>query len=56
MNRAPGFSVRLKLALSYAGFLMLAAALLLAAVWFFILAYVPEHAFIVPGSADPSRP
>ena len=52
MNRAPGFSVRLKLALSYAGFLMLAAALLLAAVWFFILAYVPEHAFIVPGSAD----
>ena len=52
MDRAPGFSVRLKLALSYAGFLMLAAALLLAAVWFFILAYVPEHAFIVPGSAD----
>ena len=33
MDRAPGLSVRLKLTLSYAGFLMLAGALLLAAVW-----------------------
>ena len=31
MGRAPGFSARLKLTLSYAGFLMVAGALLLAA-------------------------
>jgi two-component system sensor histidine kinase VanS len=45
-------SVRLKLTLSYAGFLMLAGALLLAAVWLFLLRYVPENALIttpVPG-------
>ncbi|MGF7238307.1 MAG: sensor histidine kinase [Frankia sp.] len=36
MDRAPGLSVRLKLTLSYAGFLMLAGALLLAAVWLFL--------------------
>jgi two-component system sensor histidine kinase VanS len=33
VDRAAGLSVRLKLALSYAGFLMLAGALLLAAAW-----------------------
>ncbi|MFI5476962.1 sensor histidine kinase [Streptomyces cacaoi] len=43
-------SVRLKLALSYTGFLMLAGALLLAAVWLFLLRYVPDRALIVPGS------
>jgi two-component system sensor histidine kinase VanS len=43
-------SVRLKLTLSYAGFLMLAGALLLAAVWVFLLRYVPEQALIVPGT------
>jgi two-component system sensor histidine kinase VanS len=43
-------SVRLKLTLSYAAFLMLAGALLLAAVWVFLLRYVPKQAFIVPGS------
>ena len=37
MDRAPGLSVRLKLTLSYAGFLMLAGALLLAVVWVFLL-------------------
>ena len=42
MDRAPGLSVRLKLTLSYAGFLMVAGALLLAAVWVFLLRYVPE--------------
>ena len=42
MARAPGLSVRLKLTLSYAGFLMLAGTLLLAAVWVFLLRYVPE--------------
>ena len=50
MDRGPGLSVRLKLTLSYAGFLMLAGALLLGAVWLFLLRYVPERALIVPGS------
>ncbi len=50
MDRAPGPSVRLKLTLTYAGFLMLAGALLLAAVWLFLLRYVPDRALIVPGS------
>jgi two-component system, OmpR family, sensor histidine kinase VanS len=36
VDRAPGFSVRLKLTLSYAGFLMLAGAVLLAAGWVFL--------------------
>ncbi|MGW2682349.1 sensor histidine kinase [Streptomyces sp. NPDC001414] len=36
MDREPGPSARLKLALSYAGFVMLAGALLLAAVWVFL--------------------
>ena len=43
MNRAPGLSVRLKLTLSYAGFLMLAGTLLLGAVWLFLLRYVPDR-------------
>ncbi len=47
MDRAPGLSVRLKLTLSYAGFLMLAGASLLAAVWVFLLRYVPEQALLV---------
>jgi two-component system sensor histidine kinase VanS len=52
MDRAPGLSVRLKLTLSYAGFLMLAGALLLGAVWVFLLRYVPDRAtLIVPDSA-----
>ena len=46
MARAPGMSVRLKLTLSYAAFLMLAGALLLAAVWVFLLRYVPDRAFL----------
>jgi two-component system, OmpR family, sensor histidine kinase VanS len=54
VDRAPGLSVRLKLTLSYAGFLMLASALLLGAVWLFLLAYVPERALIVPGSTGTS--
>jgi two-component system sensor histidine kinase VanS len=36
-------SVRLKLTLSYAAFLMIAGALLLAVVWVFLLRYVPEQ-------------
>jgi two-component system, OmpR family, sensor histidine kinase VanS len=47
VDRAPGLSVRLKLTLSYAGFLMLAGALLLAAVWVFLLRYVPDRAILV---------
>jgi two-component system sensor histidine kinase VanS len=44
-------SVRLKLTLSYAGFLMLAGAMLLAAVWVFLLRYVPDRAMLL--NADP---
>ncbi len=54
MDRAPGLSVRLKLTLSYAGFIVLTGALLLAAVWLFLLSYVPVCAFIVPGSTGGS--
>src|SRR5437879_667280 len=51
VDRARGLSVRLKLTLSYAGFLMLAGALLLAAVWVFMLRYVPDAA----GDFAPNR-
>jgi two-component system, OmpR family, sensor histidine kinase VanS len=37
VDRAPGLSVRLKLTLSYAGFLMLAGAFLIAAMWVFLV-------------------
>jgi two-component system, OmpR family, sensor histidine kinase VanS len=47
VDRPPGLSVRLKLTLSYAGFLMLAGGLLLAAVWAFLLRYVPDRAVLV---------
>lgn len=42
MSRRPGPSVRLRLTLSYAGFLAVAGALLLAVVWVFLLRYVPD--------------
>jgi two-component system sensor histidine kinase VanS len=45
--RAPGLSVRLKLTLTYAAFLMLAGALLLGVVWLFLLRYVPDRAMLV---------
>ncbi|HYI20270.1 MAG TPA: HAMP domain-containing sensor histidine kinase [Solirubrobacteraceae bacterium] len=54
MARAPGLSVRLKLTLTYAGFLMLAGALLLGAVWLFLLRYVPDRAMLV--NADSLTP
>lgn len=44
MDRAPGLSARLKLTLSYAGFLMLAGVLMLAAVWVVVLRYIPNGA------------
>jgi two-component system, OmpR family, sensor histidine kinase VanS len=47
VDRAPGLSVRLKLTLSYAGFLMVAGTLLLAAVWAFLLRYVPDQAMLI---------
>ena len=61
MDRAPGLSVRLKLTLSYAGFVMLAGVLLLGAVWLFLLRYVPrgetvivhnQQVLIRPGRGD----
>jgi len=55
MRRAPGLSVRLKLTLSYAGFLMVAGALLLAAVWVFLLRYVPDGVLIARGPSVPDR-
>ena len=66
MDRAPGLSVRVKLTLSYAGFLMLAGALLLAAAWLagqyrqsfdLLLRYVPDGVIstigrLVPGNSS----
>src|SRR5471030_21235 len=49
MARAPGLSVRLKLTLSYAGFVMLAGAVLLAAVWLFLLHDLPDVAVSAGG-------
>jgi two-component system sensor histidine kinase VanS len=60
--RARGLSVRLKLTLSYAGFLMVAGILLLAVVRVFLLRYVPDHqTFLrgpngrIPGPFSPTR-
>ncbi|MFD3439650.1 sensor histidine kinase [Streptomyces sp. NPDC058685] len=43
MDRRTGLSARWKLTLSYAGFLAVAGALLLAVVWVFLLRYVPDN-------------
>jgi two-component system sensor histidine kinase VanS len=51
VDRAPGLSVRFKLTLSYAGFLMLAGALLLATAWVFLLRYTRDEA---PGGLVPN--
>jgi two-component system, OmpR family, sensor histidine kinase VanS len=51
VDRAPGLSVRLKLTLSYAGFVMLAGALLLAATWVFLLRGVPAS-MLAPNLSD----
>jgi two-component system sensor histidine kinase VanS len=56
VDRRPGLSVRLKLTLSYAGFLMLAGALLLAVVWVFLLRYVPEVIYTPPSRGVPGVP
>ena len=58
MDREPGLSVRLKLTLSYAGFLMVAGALLLVVVWVSLLRYIPDNVifglpWIRPWRSDP---
>ena len=64
MDRAPGLSVRLKLTLSYAGFLMLAGALMLAAAWLagqyrqsseVLLEYVPDGVISTIGGLVPGN-
>ena len=55
MARAAGPSVRVKLTLSYVGFLMVAGSLLLATVWVFLLRYVPDHERFGPGPSSPTR-
>lgn len=52
MDRPPGPSVRLRLTLSYAGFLLLAGGLLLAVVWVFLLRYVPDGVLVVRDAGD----
>jgi two-component system, OmpR family, sensor histidine kinase VanS len=58
VDRAPGLSVRLKLTLSYAGFLMIAGALMLAVVWLSLLRYIPDGVtyglpWFPPNRSDP---
>jgi two-component system sensor histidine kinase VanS len=64
VDRAPGLSVRLKLTLSYVGFLMLAGALMLAAAWLagqhrqsfeFLLRYVPDGVISTTGGLVPGN-
>ncbi|WP_461011573.1 sensor histidine kinase [Streptomyces capparidis] len=49
MNRRSRLSARLKLTLSYAGFLFLTGALLVAVVWVFALRWIPNHEPPPPG-------
>ena len=64
MDRAAGLSVRLKLTLSYAGFLMVAGSLMLAAAWLagqhrqsleLLLRYVPDGAISAAGRLVPGN-
>ena len=64
MDREPGLSVRLKLTLSYAGFLMVAGFLMLAAAWLtgrpghspdFLLRYVPDALISTLGALVPGN-
>ncbi|WP_371477512.1 sensor histidine kinase [Kitasatospora sp. NBC_00315] len=54
MDRPPGLSVRAKLTLSYAGFLVLAGVLLLAAGWVSVLRFMPEVGSSPAGALDRS--
>ncbi|WP_163509685.1 sensor histidine kinase [Fodinicola acaciae] len=49
MDREPGLSVRLKLTLSYAGFLLFAGALGIGAVWAYFIWFLPDGAFLIRG-------
>ncbi|MEV0261178.1 HAMP domain-containing sensor histidine kinase [Streptomyces sp. NPDC050617] len=49
MPRTPGLSVRVKLTLSYAGFVMLAGLLLLAVMWVFVLRHLPAYSSVDGG-------
>lgn len=49
MSRKPGLSVRLKLTLSYTGFLMVAGFLLLAVMWVFVLRHLPAYTSVDGG-------
>ncbi len=64
MGREPGLSVRLKLTLSYAGFLMVAGFLMLAAAWLagqpgqsfrFVLQYIPDVVISTLGGLVPGN-
>ena len=64
MDRAPGLSVRLKLTLSYVGFLMVAGVLMLAAAWVagqqrqssdFLLRFVPDGVISAAGGLVPGN-
>ena len=64
MDRQPGLSVRLKLTVSYAGFLMLTGALMLAAVWLagqdpqssdFLVPYIPDGVIRATGRLVPGK-
>src|SRR5215204_3254793 len=64
VDRAPGLSIRAKLTLSYAGFLMLAGVLMLAAAWLagrpgrsfeFLLQYVPDGVISTIGDLVPGN-
>src|SRR3954447_22807374 len=62
VDRAPGLSVRLKLTLSYAGFIMLAGTLLLGAAWLageyqldLLLRYVPDGVISTAGRLVPGN-
>jgi two-component system sensor histidine kinase VanS len=54
-GRRPGPSVRLRLALSYAGVVVLTGALLLAVVWLFLLRYVPSDPVGTVSGVFPAR-
>ncbi|MGI5128407.1 sensor histidine kinase [Pseudonocardia sp. CA-107938] len=60
MERRPGMSVRLKLTLSYAGFLMLAWLLIIFAAWVFLARSFPLSSFVprlenIPRAFNPSN-
>jgi two-component system, OmpR family, sensor histidine kinase VanS len=60
VDRAPGLSVRLKLTLSYAGFLMVAGTLLLGVAWVFLLRGYPASSLVprfsnLPRVLDPTN-